>query len=394
MISNTNLERAKDLEGKILTGIFQIEEYIASGSWGDVYKAYDRELEREVAVKVLNPKESYKLKERRWKIDVLAKKEGAIARSSSFIINSQYYFDEKAGIHFIVMPLYDKFLNHVLNSKGGRLSLEDTLKVVSDVISGIKDYHKIYGRAYLDLKPDNIAYDSELDRFLIADKGIVTVEVEDKNMSSPGSRFVKSPLQFFRLGKLEDDYFSIANLMYKLLTGKFLFEEELQGKDKENNEAFMKKFVEFKGIDLFGNPIIKFTKAYEKVIDQKLKHKRIPRAFKNFLRKAFLYEFTDMNTLLQEFEKSKVNYSLKEKVKHYMESFGKGVLSSAIFSGLIIGSWFLKKIHENYHKSIQEPSYQIAMINAQDTDIYFKVDSTDLRETSLDLKLGDHKYDL
>lgn len=76
---------------------------------------------------------------------------------------------------FYIMPLYDKTLRELINSKISQANLD---VYVMQLLDGVEFIHN--SRAFhRDLKPENILYDSSTDNLIISDLGIAHFEVDD-----------------------------------------------------------------------------------------------------------------------------------------------------------------------------------------------------------------------
>ena len=134
-----------DLDAIESLGRFRVERFLGAGGMGKVFRAFDRKLERAVALKLLTLPDAQ-----------AAKRFLAEARAQARVDhpNVCQVFDagEVKGRRFIVMQLLDgKTLSKVAND----LSLEQKVAVVRSVCEGVQAAHKL-GLVHRDLKASNV----------------------------------------------------------------------------------------------------------------------------------------------------------------------------------------------------------------------------------------------
>ena len=157
-------------QGQSLVGRYRLEEPIASGGAGTVWRAVDSVLERMVAVKLLRPEIAG---------DPLARAMFlAEARSASRLSHPgiaqvyDYGDDSRADVSFLVMELVDGLsLADLLTA--GPLGADRTVQVIAQVAAGLQAAHSA-GVVHRDIKPANllISRDGQLK---ITDFGIAGV---------------------------------------------------------------------------------------------------------------------------------------------------------------------------------------------------------------------------
>ncbi len=144
-------------------GSYQILSSLGSGGMGEVYRAKDPKLGREIAIKVLPEMAS---SERLSRFEREAK---AVAALNHPNIVHVYSVEEVEGVHFITMELVQgKTLSELIPNKG--LSLNkffESAIPLADAVSAA--HHK--GVIHRDLKPDNLMQDEE-GRLKILDFGL------------------------------------------------------------------------------------------------------------------------------------------------------------------------------------------------------------------------------
>jgi serine/threonine-protein kinase len=219
--------------GRVLNEQYQIEEFIAEGGMGAVYKARHTLLGDKVAIKILPP-------EMRHNAAWLKRfqREGQAARRfhhpNSVIVHDLRTSSE--GEIYLVMELVEgRTLDAEVAARGGRLSLAEALQIIEPVASVLDAAHAM-GVVHRDLKPSNI---------MITNRGIVKLldlgvaKVSDLGAGATsltvtgqllGTPYFMSPEQWGesqRDGSEEidgrTDVYSLGVVVYQITTGEFPF---------------------------------------------------------------------------------------------------------------------------------------------------------------------------
>src|SRR3990172_5920137 len=141
--------RSKPLTGRILLR-YKVQEKLGAGGMGDVYRAQDLDLGREVAVKVL-PMIIGLDPERRARFEKEARIMAALEHPHIAAIHG---FDVVDGLHFLVMELVPgETLAECL--KRGPLPLAKALRLFQQIGEGLEAAHE-KGIVHRDLKPANV----------------------------------------------------------------------------------------------------------------------------------------------------------------------------------------------------------------------------------------------
>jgi serine/threonine protein kinase len=222
--------------GKTLSH-FRITEKIGQGGMGEVYKATDTKLGREVAIKVL-PEEFAQDAERVARFQREAK---LLASLNHPNIASIYGLEESDGINFLVMKLVEgQTLDERIESSP--ILVEEALKFALQITEALEAAHEKCV-IHRDLKPANIKVTSD-GKVKVLDFGLAKAfagEQADPNLSnSPtlsdmatqqglilGTAAYMSPEQ--ARGKEVDkrtDIWAFGCVLYEMLTGKAAFQGE------------------------------------------------------------------------------------------------------------------------------------------------------------------------
>jgi Flp pilus assembly protein TadD len=208
----------------LLAGRYEIVQLLGAGGMGAVYRAHDRELEREVALKVIRP-------ELASNAVVLArfKQELILARKVTHR-NIIRIFDLGSGdgMRFITMEFIEgQDLAQILAQRG-KLPGHEAAAIVAQVARGLDAAHA-EGVVHRDLKPQNVMVDVS-GRCLVMDFGIAR-SMDASKMTRTGAVMgtptYMSPEQ--AQGTLVDarsDLYALGVIFYELITGKLPFEAD------------------------------------------------------------------------------------------------------------------------------------------------------------------------
>ncbi len=218
-------------------GHYRIVEKIGEGGMGEVYRAHDERLDRDVAVKVL-PASVAQDPERIARFEREAK---LLASLNHPNIATLYGLEEHEGRRFLVMELAEgETLAERL--KKGQIPVEDALPVALQIAEGLEAAHE-HGIIHRDLKPANVMLSPE-GRVKVLDFGLAKAwqfEEGDADLThSPtltgqmtaagvllGTAAYMSPEQ--ARGRAADrraDIWAFGVILFEMLTGIRLFEGE------------------------------------------------------------------------------------------------------------------------------------------------------------------------
>ncbi len=205
---------------------YEILEKIGAGGMGEVYRARDNRLNRDVAVKIL-PANMAESNERRARFKREASTIAALKHPNIVTI---YSVEESDGTHFITMELVEgKTLAEIIPETG--LTLEKFLDVSIPLADALTSAHE-QGVVHRDLKPANIMFDAE-GRVKILDFGLakLTEEVSEDGatVTSDGRTMagqMMGTLAYMSPEQAEgahvdhrSDLFSLGVVFYQMATG-------------------------------------------------------------------------------------------------------------------------------------------------------------------------------
>jgi serine/threonine protein kinase/tetratricopeptide (TPR) repeat protein len=210
--------------GMTIGGRYEIISVLGKGGMGAVYKARDHEVDRLVALKVIQPQlANNPAMLRRFKQEMI------LARQITHR-NVVRIFDigEADGIKFITMEYIEGVNLKTLIQQRGKFTVEDALPIVRQICHALEAAHA-EGVIHRDLKPHNIMIDSH-NKAVVMDFGIAHAPDQSGGTLTGaviGTPEYMSPEQ--AQGKRVDarsDIFSLGIIFYELLTGRAPFKAD------------------------------------------------------------------------------------------------------------------------------------------------------------------------
>lgn len=206
-------------------GRYQIERLIGSGGMGIVFKAFDTELNRTVAIKMLSPYlANSKSARQRFARE---------SRSAAGVIDDHvvpiYNVDPANKPPYLVMQYIAGGSLQEKLDRDGPLEVAEIVRIGLQTSKGLVAAHA-QGLIHRDVKPSNVLLDEGVERALLTDFGLARVENEPcltRTGFQPGTPHYMSPEQV--QGKDIDarsDLFGLGCLLYALCTGHSPFRAE------------------------------------------------------------------------------------------------------------------------------------------------------------------------
>ena len=212
-------------------GHYEVISSIGAGAMGEVYRARDTRLDREVALKIL-PAEFSENSERLARFEQEARSASALNHPNIITIFNVGVADTTS---YLSMELVEgKSLRAVLDE--GLMSLRRVVTLASQLADGLAKAHAA-GIVHRDLKPENLMISKD-GLLKILDFGLAKITVVATNQASHlqtqtlagavvGTAGYMSPEQ--ASGKAVDfraDQFSFGTILYEMITGKRAFQRD------------------------------------------------------------------------------------------------------------------------------------------------------------------------
>ncbi len=159
---------------------YTVTARIGAGGMGEVYRARDARLDRDVAVKML-PDDLTADSDRHARFHREAKLLAAFSHPNVAAIHA---LEEHEGRHYLVMELVDgEDLGARLDR--GPLTVRDALDIARQIAAAMQAAHD-KGIVHRDLKPQNVMLDAE-GRVKVLDFGLAKLLLDDPDAEAPGS---------------------------------------------------------------------------------------------------------------------------------------------------------------------------------------------------------------
>jgi serine/threonine protein kinase len=206
-------------------GPYEIKGLVGQGGMGLVLKAYDRALQRTVAIKVLSPHLATNPTARR-RFAREAQAAAAVAHEHVIAIHA---VAEASGLPYLVMPYMPGQSLQQRLDEVGPLAPVEVLRISSQIAAGLAAAHA-QGLVHRDIKPANILLEQGIERVAITDFGLARA-IDDASLTRTGvlagTPAYMSPEQ--ARGEAVDhraDLFSLGSVMYAMCAGRPPFRAE------------------------------------------------------------------------------------------------------------------------------------------------------------------------
>jgi TolB-like protein/tRNA A-37 threonylcarbamoyl transferase component Bud32/Flp pilus assembly protein TadD len=213
---------------------YRILAKIGAGGFGEVYRARDERLERDVALKVL-PAEalSDETARKRFRKEALA-----LSKLNHPNIATIYDFDSESGIDFLAMEYVAG--ETLANRVGGKsLSEKEVVALSAQIADALEEAHE-HAIVHRDLKPGNIMVTPK-GRAKVLDFGLARLLRPEANLAASDTlslaQGVSGTLPYMAPEQLRDeppdprsDIFSLGAVMYEMATGRRAFADTISSR--------------------------------------------------------------------------------------------------------------------------------------------------------------------
>lgn len=199
----------------------ELQGEVGRGGMGVVYRAHQRSLDREVAVKVLRPGELVFGEA----LARFQRETRAMAKLRHPHIVTIHEVGESGGLVYYVMDLFEESLADVLGRKKRPMPVAKVVHLVEQVASAVAFVHQ-HGLIHRDLKPANVLLDADGEAH-VADFGLAVDPAEGATLTATGNLLgtpdYMAPEQALgeraRVSERTDVY-ALGAILYECLTGK------------------------------------------------------------------------------------------------------------------------------------------------------------------------------
>ena len=202
---------------------FELRGVIASGGMGTVFRSYDLNLNRQVAVKLMKPE----IAADPIQVDAFKREARACAGLNHSNIIHIYAFDEVDGQKYLVMELADNGTFDGRIEDNGRVDELLVLDVGIKIASAL-DCASRHGLLHLDIKPGNILFNNdEPPEPKLVDFGLAQSSEggRDPDAGVFGTPYYIAPERIsIHTEDFRSDMYSLAGTLYHALTGHVPFE--------------------------------------------------------------------------------------------------------------------------------------------------------------------------
>lgn len=214
--------------GKTLGGRYRIEQLLGQGGMSAVFKAYDPNLKRVVAVKLIHP---HLADDPKFLIR-FEEEATAVAKLRHSNIAQVYDYNHDGDVYFMVQEyvpgetLQERLRR--LNRSGKRIQIAEVIQYTVDICNAAGYAHRV-GMIHRDIKPANIILDVH-DQAILMDFGIVKILGGEQHTATGAvvGTALYLPPELIR-GEVPDprsDVYSLGITLYEMVSGRPPFEAD------------------------------------------------------------------------------------------------------------------------------------------------------------------------
>ena len=206
-------------------GRYEIEEIIGAGGMGIVLKAFDTELNRPIAIKLLAPHLA--------RLGAARQRFAREARAAAAVVHEHivpiHNVESEHATPFLVMQYVPGKSLQARVEKEGPLSVAEILRIGLQAASGLAAAHA-HGLVHRDVKPANILLENGVERVFLTDFGLARAS-DDASLTQTG--FVSGTPHYMSPEQADgqpldhrSDLFSLGSVLYFMATGHPPFRAE------------------------------------------------------------------------------------------------------------------------------------------------------------------------
>lgn len=205
---------------------YRIDSLLGRGGMGQVYKAYDRELDRAVALKLIRPELTFDPESiRRFKQELLL-----ASRISHKNVLRIHDLGDVNGMKFISMAYIEGEDLFRLLKKRGRFSIDESVSIARQLAAALEAAHA-EGVIHRDLKPQNVLIDGEGQAY-VSDFGLAkSLEASSGVMTQAGEilgtpRYMAPEQMEGKPADHRSDLYALGLILFEMTTGDIPFSGE------------------------------------------------------------------------------------------------------------------------------------------------------------------------
>jgi eukaryotic-like serine/threonine-protein kinase len=205
---------------------YQVEALLGEGGMGAVYRAYDRELDRTVALKLIRPElGADPTMSQRFRQELLL-----ASKISHKNILRIHDLGEANGTKFISMAYVEGEDLHQMLKREGRLPVNRAVSLTKQLCAALEAAHA-EGVVHRDLKPQNILLD-KAGQVYVSDFGLAKSLEPDATQMTVSGQFLGTPRYMSPEQALagavdhRSDLYSLGLILYEMVTGEIPFKAE------------------------------------------------------------------------------------------------------------------------------------------------------------------------
>ena len=197
-------------------GNFLLEEEFGKGNISSVYRALDYSLDREVAIKVINPEIA--ADEEKKKLFLLASQKAATINDANVV--KVFSSGEQQSMTYIATEFMSNgSLTQHFEKNGKVKNLDLVQRMALQITQGLSQVHKV-GIIYSDFSTNDILLDDEFNA-KISDVGFVNLrwDLIAEDITSPFSDYFSPERIAYQELTVASDIYSLGAIFYKMVTG-------------------------------------------------------------------------------------------------------------------------------------------------------------------------------